>query len=162
MSSSIGRGLRWNWWAVAPLLLAWAAAAAPHFSTPPLLPLVFAIEHGFSLVCHQHPDRCFWILGAPVAVCARCFGIYLGAAIGLLLRTSRTVALRLLVVASSLNALDVATELAGLHGNWTIVRFALGMMLGVAGALLIASSLPENLPPAEAGSGFRDSAETLA
>jgi hypothetical protein len=33
-----------------------------------------------------------------------------------------------------------------------LVRFGLGLMLGAAGALLISSSMPENLPPAEAGS----------
>ena len=28
--------------------------------------------------CHQQPDRSLWILGYPVALCARCYGFYLG------------------------------------------------------------------------------------
>lgn len=152
MSSSVGYRLRWNCWAVAPVLLVCAVTATPYLATHTFLPFGFALHRGFALVCHQHADRCFWIFGAPVGVCTRCLGIYIGAAIGLLLRTSRTLALRLLFVAAAINVLDAATELAGLHGNWIAVRFVLGMTLGVAGALLIASSVPENLPPAEAGS----------
>jgi uncharacterized membrane protein len=105
--------------------------------------VAFALQRGFSLVCHQHPDRCFWLFGAPVAVCARCLGIYLGAAVSLLLHTSRQIALRLLIGAAALNALDAATELAGVHGNWLDVRFVLGLLLGSAGALLISSSCPQ-------------------
>jgi hypothetical protein len=48
--------------------------------------------------------------------------------------------MRLLIVATLINALDAVTELAGLHGNWMDVRFALGLMLGAAGALLISSA----------------------
>jgi uncharacterized membrane protein len=35
-----------------------------------------------SLVCHQRPERSFHALGVQYPVCARCTGIYLGAAIG--------------------------------------------------------------------------------
>jgi len=37
----------------------------------------------FSPVCHQAPDRCFLVLGHPLAVCARCLGIYLGCLVGI-------------------------------------------------------------------------------
>lgn len=36
----------------------------------------------FSPVCHQLPSRSFHILGQPLAVCARCLGIYAGFFIG--------------------------------------------------------------------------------
>jgi len=29
-------------------------------------------------VCHQMPERSFWLAGAPLAVCARCIGLYAG------------------------------------------------------------------------------------
>ena len=132
--------LQTNAWALVPLALATAAVIAPYCFTHGLLYPAFALQHGFALVCHQRPDRCFWVFGAPVAVCARCLGIYLGAAAGLVMRTSRAVAIRLLLIAAALNLVDVVTEYAGLHGNWMIARFGLGMMLGVAGALLIAAS----------------------
>jgi uncharacterized membrane protein len=35
-----------------------------------------------SLVCHQRPERSFHVAGVQYPVCARCTGIYLGAAIG--------------------------------------------------------------------------------
>jgi uncharacterized membrane protein len=92
------------------------------------------------------------LFGEPVAVCARCLGIYIGAAIGLLLRTSRQLALRILIAAVAINAIDAVAELASLHGNWMIVRFVVGLILGAAGALLIMSSMPAVATPAEAAS----------
>ena len=133
--------LQWTCWALVPLALVAAAAATPYFLThgAPLLGL--ALERGFAIVCHQRPERSFALFGATIAVCSRCLGIYLGAAVGLLFRASRTVAVRLLMLAIALNLLDAATELAGWHQNWLGVRFALGAMLGATGALLISSSL---------------------
>ncbi len=31
--------------------------------------------------CHQQPDRSFWFLGYPIALCCRCYGFYLGVVI---------------------------------------------------------------------------------
>ena len=124
-----------------PLALVTAAMAVPALWTHGAPALAFALSRGFALICHQHPERALWLFGLPVAVCARCLGIYLGAALGLLMRTSRTVALRLLIIAAALNALDVATEFAGLHGNWIDLRFVLGMVLGASAGLLVASAV---------------------
>ena len=132
--------LQWSRWALVPLALVAAAVATPDFLTHAAPLLGLALERGFAIVCHQRPERSFALFGATIAVCSRCLGIYLGAAVGLLFRASRTVAVRLLMLAIALNLLDAATELAGWHGNWLGVRFALGIMLGVTGALLIWSS----------------------
>jgi uncharacterized membrane protein len=43
---------------------------------------------GFA-VCHQIPERTFWIAGRPLPLCARCSGTYLGALAGLLVLTLR-------------------------------------------------------------------------
>jgi uncharacterized membrane protein len=40
----------------------------------------------FSPLCHQRPDRSFFLAGFPLAVCARCLGIYGGACLGLAAR----------------------------------------------------------------------------
>jgi uncharacterized membrane protein len=133
--------VRWNSWMLAPIALVVAVLAAPYFLTHGFLPIGFALQRAFALVCHQRPERSFWIFGAPVAVCARSLGIYLGAAIGLLFRTSRRLALQLLSIAATLNLLDVATEFARMHGNWMGVRFALGVALGAAGGLVISSAM---------------------
>jgi uncharacterized membrane protein len=131
--------LHWNWWVLVPLALASAALGTPYLLTHGAL-IGLALERGFAIVCHQRPERLFRLFGGSVAVCSRCLGIYLGAAIGLLLRTTRTIALRLLLAAAALNFLDAVGELARLHGNWLEVRFALGLALGTSAALLISSS----------------------
>ena len=128
-----------SWWALVPLALACAALATAYLLTHGSV-TGLALQHGLALVCHQRPERSLWIFGGCVAVCSRCLGIYLGAALGLLLWTSRTVAVRLLIAAAALNLLDAVTELAGLHGNWLGLRFALGFALGSSAALLISSS----------------------
>ena len=38
----------------------------------------------FSGICHQEADRCFHYQGLPLAVCARCLGLYLGFVLGLI------------------------------------------------------------------------------
>jgi uncharacterized membrane protein len=130
---------RWNWWVLVPLALTGAAMATPYLLTHSAL-IGLVLYRAFAFVCHQRPERSFWMFGGSVAICSRCLGIYLGAAIGLLLRTTRTIALRLLLAAVAINLLDAATELAGLHGNWLAVRFVLGLALGAGAALMISSS----------------------
>lgn len=44
-----------------------------------------ALRGMYHFVCHQIPERSFWIDGRPMAVCARCFGIYSGCLLGLLI-----------------------------------------------------------------------------
>ena len=139
----------WSWWSLVPVALTAAVLAVPYCSTHGPVALGFVLQRGFSLVCHQRPERSFWIFGAPVPICARCLGIYMGAASGLLMRTSRSIAMRLLIAAVLINVLDAVTEVVGVHGNWMAVRFGLGLALGTAGALLISSSMPD-VPPAEA------------
>jgi uncharacterized membrane protein len=142
-SSEFGRlVLHWTWWVMIPVALVSAALATPYLLKHESVPIAFALQRGFALVCHQRPERSFWVFGAPVAVCARCLGIYLGAAVGLLLNMPRRIALRLLVVAAALNLLDAASESLGVHSNWLEARFVLGLLLGAAAAALVASSLP--------------------
>jgi uncharacterized membrane protein len=35
-----------------------------------------------SLICHQDPERSFYLNGAQLPVCARCLGLYVGGALG--------------------------------------------------------------------------------
>jgi uncharacterized membrane protein len=131
--------------AIVPLALAALAIAAPLLATSPLLSV--SIRQFFSIVCHEDPARSFWIAGAPVAVCVRCLGIYLGAALGVAasrMRVSRRRFLAALAITAALNALDVAAESFGLHGNLPAMRFALGLALGAALGALVVSSLRES------------------
>jgi uncharacterized membrane protein len=128
-----------NWYAIVPATFAALAVAVPwlllHSSEFGL-----ALQFGFSLVCHQHAERSFVLFGGSVAVCARCLGIYLGAALGLMIRVPRELAWRLLVGTAAVSLVDCAAEMASLHGNWMIARFALGAALGIAAAILVRAS----------------------
>jgi uncharacterized membrane protein len=129
-----------SWYAIAPAALGLVAIATPLFlHSIPMLG--FALQRGFALVCHQQPERSFFLFGGSVAVCARCVGIYLGAAVGLLVCVPRRAAMQLLMVTVTVNAIDWCAELAGLHGNWMLARFALGVALGTAAAMVVAAAL---------------------
>jgi hypothetical protein len=72
----------------AVLTIAWAAAvpAAAYVSAQPMpSPVVFtssALVYAVgALVCHQLPARSFQLWGRQLPVCARCTGIYIGAAL---------------------------------------------------------------------------------
>ncbi|MEO8260775.1 MAG: DUF2085 domain-containing protein [Acidobacteriota bacterium] len=67
-------------WPVA-LLLAPAAAARPYASGSTGYAFALAVYAAGSLICHQRPERSFHLAGVPLPVCARCLGIYLGAAL---------------------------------------------------------------------------------
>ena len=134
--------IRSIWLPLIPLALVSAACAVPLlFTHAPAL--AFALQRGFALVCHQRPERSFVLFGGSVAVCVRCFGLYVGAAAGLLVRALRQLAWQFFISAGAVNALDWLTELAGLHGNWTLIRFVLGVILGIAATALVRSSLWE-------------------
>jgi uncharacterized membrane protein len=113
-----------------------ALALSPALHGPVLSATAYAF---FSRICHQDPARSFWIGGVPLAVCARCLGIYAGATVGALVSTQRRTALTALLAAGLLNAADVLTELAGLHGNLMPARFLLGFALGAAICAVLAA-----------------------
>lgn len=81
---AVRRALKWGFGACA---VSWAALlpaavwAAGHSVWPPglLATCVYAIG---AMVCHQLPERSFLLAGTPLPVCARCTGIYAGAALG--------------------------------------------------------------------------------
>jgi uncharacterized membrane protein len=127
------------WLPLIPLALAGAACGVPwSFTFAPEFGL--ALQRGFALVCHQQPERSFILFGGSAAVCVRCLGIYLGAALGLLVRIERRFAMHLLIAAVAVNAADSLAEFAGLHGSWTVLRFALGILLGTAAAMIVTAT----------------------
>jgi len=138
----------------------WLAAAAV------LVPVVFAAAVGQrvagetstavavvyltgSRVCHQRPDRSFQTAGVQWPVCARCSGLYLGAAAGSLLtlgvlagrRRERQPA-RWLIGASLPTALTIAVEWSGVAPVSNLVRSVAALPAGaaVARAIILAVS----------------------
>ncbi|HCR28895.1 MAG TPA: hypothetical protein DIV79_02625 [Opitutae bacterium] len=108
----------------------------------------------FSHLCHQHSDRCLTFGGTALAVCARCFGIYCGIAIGcfshLILGARNKISspwLWIIIgVAVFANGLDSLLEALGIYGNLPGMRFALGLILGVALALFVLGRAEAVLP----------------
>jgi uncharacterized membrane protein len=95
--------------------------------------------------CHQISDRCLDLGFGPLAVCARCTGLYVGGCLGLLWTTlrnrpSRPRPLWLAVVAIP-TILDFAAGQLGLPGlgNWTRLVFALP--LGLLATLYLGDAL---------------------
>jgi uncharacterized membrane protein len=107
-----------------------------------------------SRVCHQLPDRCFWIHGRPMPVCARCAGLYVSAAFaaplalvwgsGLSSRRAR----RLVLIAALPTLATWGIEAAGLAHPSNIVRFAAALPLGFVAAAIVVMAMRQ--PPARA------------
>lgn len=117
----------------APLLLAHGYAGASG-----------AIYHGFSLLCHQLPERSFHLEGHAMGVCSRCAGIYAGFAVSVLLyplvrglRSVETPHRLWLVWASLPIATDFALGLFGIWQNTHFSRFITGAIFGAVCALFI-------------------------
>jgi uncharacterized membrane protein len=71
---------RWLGVAAALAALSWVAAIV----AAPLLPVPVAglLYAAGSLICHQLPERSFYLQSFQLPVCARCFGLYAGGAVG--------------------------------------------------------------------------------
>lgn len=133
-----------------------AAAAVGWFAlvvlAPSLPPAVAALVYAAGgLICHQLPERSFHWHGAQLAVCARCTGIYLGACGAAVLAplppatyarwTSPPVRVARLLTGAALPM--VATVLFEWAGWWfpsPMTRAATGVLLGGAGALVVAAA----------------------
>jgi uncharacterized membrane protein len=114
--------------------------------------LVYAVG---ALICHQQPARSFYLAGAQLPVCARCEGLYLGAAAGVLAWTllarrlgapwPRGSALTLLGLSSIPTAATVVTALAGVGDPSNAWRFALAVPLGLVGGMVVGAVVSEHL-----------------
>lgn len=101
----------------------------------------------FSILCHQDPARSFSLNGTPMAVCSRCFGIYLSFSTGVLLmpvylffrRFSLKTEKKWLIAAILLNLADVLANYIGIWSNTLISRFVLGAFVGLSAALILAN-----------------------
>jgi len=115
---------------------------------PPFAPLERAAYVWFDLHCHRDAARTLHLLGVPLAVCARCSGIYFGLGAGALLRRPQLTprALRLwIALAATVMIADVLLEAYALHGPWSLLRLTTGTLLGypvgvaLGNALLVSS-----------------------
>lgn len=105
-----------------------------------------------SFVCHQLPERSFHISGTQLPVCARCTGLYLGAAVGmvaLLATPALTLSfprVRLVLLTSAIpTVVTLATAWLGLWDPGNVVRAALALPLGITVGAIVTAVLVRRL-----------------
>jgi uncharacterized membrane protein len=119
------------------------------------LAIIFAVG---GVVCHQLPERSFFLDGQQLPVCARCTGLYASGAVGLLgfwiLKAGRGwppmtlqpgVVLRLLAVAAVPTALSVATAWIGAWDGSNVTRALLAIPLGATAGTIVAAVATKDL-----------------
>lgn len=110
--------------------------------------LAATIYQTFSHLCHQLPERSFFVDGHPFAVCARCTGIYAGFAgaavlypLARSLRRIDTPARKWLFIAAAPLAIDFAIEFSGISHNTHSSRLITGALLGAVAVFYIMPGL---------------------
>jgi len=110
--------------------------------------LAGTIYQTFSHVCHQLPERSFFIKGHPFAVCARCTGIYAGFAVATVLyplarslRQTEAPARKWLFLAAAPLAIDFSIEFSGVGHNTHSSRLFTGALLGAVAVFYVMPGL---------------------
>ena len=139
-----------TWGACVALALAWLGLilSAPLLRASGHEASAFVAYRVFAALCHQLPERSFYLDGQPLAVCARCFGIYAGFALGVVcyplvrsLRRTDTPARRWLLLAALPTGIDFALGFTGLWANTHTSRALTGALLGAVAALYVVPGL---------------------
>ena len=111
-----------------------------------------------SVICHQLPDRSFFLDGQQLPVCARCTGLYLSGAGGFiawvaikLARGRRPMAVRpraaLAIVAAAAvpTVLSVASGTLGVWDGSNVTRAVFAIPLGLAAGAVVAAVATKDL-----------------
>jgi uncharacterized membrane protein len=120
-----------------------------------LVAFMFAVG---SVVCHQLPERSFFVDGRQLPVCARCTGLYLSGAAGLagwwavkLLRGWRPqsvpprMAMALLLVIAAPTVVSYVTGVLGVWDGSNLTRALLAVPLGVSAGVVVAAVSTKDL-----------------
>ncbi len=104
----------------------------------------------YAPVCHQIPERCFFIDGHPLPVCSRCTGLYIGFFLGMVFspllrgkRRRRVPDRKVLIVAAAPLILEVILSKAGIFDGGLWVRFLSALPAALAASSLVFPALSE-------------------
>lgn len=105
-----------------------------------------------SVVCHQLPERSFFLDGRQLPVCARCSGLYLSGAAGVLgwcvwkaargwrrFAVPPRAALTIVVVAAMPTAASYLAGVAGIWDGTNLTRALLAVPLGLCAGAVVAA-----------------------
>lgn len=109
-----------------------------------------------AVICHQAPERSFFLAGRQWPVCARCAGLYAGVAIGLIVwlvvrrvLPSRRIGNRQAIAVLALMALPTLVSWAGgvLHfwDGTNAIRAVLALPLGITAGAFVAGVTAKDL-----------------
>lgn len=108
------------------------------------------IYGSFHILCHQLPERSYFIAGHKLAVCSRCTGLYAGFVFTMLLypllRPLRTVTWpprEWLILAAGPMAIDFSLTFFGVWENTHTSRLLTGILLGSASVFYVMPGLAE-------------------
>ncbi|HKP84374.1 MAG TPA: DUF2085 domain-containing protein [Pyrinomonadaceae bacterium] len=127
---------------VALVVVAPLAAAGGHGE------LAQVIYRAFAVLCHQRPDRSYFIDGHKLAVCSRCTGLYAGFVFTLLLyplvrslRTTTTPSPSWLLMAAVPMGIDFSLTFLGIWENTHTSRLLTGVLLGSVAVFYVVPGL---------------------
>ncbi|NNE67247.1 MAG: DUF2085 domain-containing protein [Pyrinomonadaceae bacterium] len=118
----------------------------------------------FGYICHQLPDRSFFMLGHKFGVCSRCSGVYFGLVLGALaypifrsISDVRPLPIFWLILSMIPITIDWSLTMLGIWENTYFTRFTTGLVLGTACSVYVIPALSElshmlslrNTPPIE-------------
>jgi len=110
------------------------------------------------VICHQLPERSFFLDGRQLPVCARCTGLYLSGAAGFLgwcfwkatrgwprFTVSPQLALAIVIGAAVPTALSYFAGIAGIWDGSNLTRALLAMPLGLSAGAVVAAVATKDL-----------------
>jgi uncharacterized membrane protein len=111
-----------------------------------------------SVICHQLPERSFFLDGRQLPVCARCTGLYLGGAAGFLgwmfaksargwpsIAVPPRAALTVVAAAAIPTAISYFTGVTGVWDGSNVTRAMLAVPLGVAAGAVVSAVATKDL-----------------
>lgn len=148
--SSRGPLAMWSFLTIGSLLLVGLIIGAPVALAFDHETLANTIYLSFGHLCHQIPQRSFFIAGNQFAVCSRCTGVYSGFTVASLayplvksLRQTEAPDRKWLFLGAAPLAIDFGLEFLNIWHNTHFSRFVTGALLGAVAVFYVMPGLAE-------------------